>query len=160
MYNNTTLSSVVKLAHPTCLQAMKLLAVRTAYHGPASADKATANDCNFFGFTRHFAFPFGRIDDSYKHKRGKDKSVPWVACKARSTPCSKMVGSGDGGGSSGRGRGRGRRQIIVLLCAACAYISIADRSSLSVLIIDMKDELGWSAREEATIMSSFYYGTS
>lgn len=69
-----------------------------------------------------------------------------------------MVGSGDGGGSSGRGRGR--RQIIVLLCAACAYISIADRSSLSVLIIDMKDELGWSAREEATIMSSFYYGTS
>lgn len=95
----------------------------------------------------------------YKHKR-VDYSVPWVACRARSTPCSKMVGSGDGGGSSGSGRGRGRRQIIVLLCAACAYISIADRSSLSVLIIDMKDELGWSAREEATIMSSFYYGTS
>lgn len=96
-------------------------------------------------------------------KEGKTKAyprVPWVACRARSTPCSKMVGSGDGGGSSGRGRGRGRRQIIVLLCAACAYISIADRSSLSVLIIDMKDELGWSAREEATIMSSFYYGTS
>lgn len=92
-------------------------------------------------------------------KEGKTTAYPGLLA-GRSTPCSKMVGSGDGGGSSGRGRGRGRRQIIVLLCAACAYISIADRSSLSVLIIDMKDELGWSAREEATIMSSFYYGTS
>lgn len=159
MYNNTTLSSVVKLAHPTCLQAMKLLAVRTAYHGPASADKATANDCNFFGFTRHIACT---VMHSMTHINTTLLSEPTavLACRARSTPCSKMVGSGDGGGSSGRGRGRGRRQIIVLLCAACAYISIADRSSLSVLIIDMKDELGWSAREEATIMSSFYYGTS
>ena len=56
------------------------------------------------------------------------------------------------------GNVRGRRQIIVLLCAACAFISIADRSSLSVLIIDMKEELHWSAGKEATVMSSFYYG--
>lgn len=67
-----------------------------------------------------------------------------------------MVDSGNGvpGASGG-----GRRQIIVVLCAACAFISIADRSSLSVLTIDMKEELKWTAREEATIMSSFYYGT-
>ena len=63
-----------------------------------------------------------------------------------------------GNGARDVNRGASRRPVIVLLCAACAFISIADRSSLSVLVLDMKAELGWSSGEEAKIMASFYYG--
>ena len=39
----------------------------------------------------------------------------------------------------------GRARVVLALCTACGFLSVADRSTLSVLTIDMKKELHWTA---------------
>ena len=51
-----------------------------------------------------------------------------------------------------------RVEIVLGLCTCCGFLSVADRSTLSVLTIDMKRELQWTTDEEAAVVSAFFYG--
>eukprot|EP00040_Diaphanoeca_grandis_P017614 m.92205 g.92205 ORF g.92205 m.92205 type:complete len:428 (+) comp26528_c0_seq2:134-1417(+) len=52
----------------------------------------------------------------------------------------------------------GSTTVMVMLCTICAHISYADRAFLSVVVISMTDELGWTLADKAAVMGSFFPG--
>ncbi|MGE0387090.1 MAG: ACS family MFS transporter [Gammaproteobacteria bacterium] len=51
-----------------------------------------------------------------------------------------------------------RRYTLVLLCFAASFICYIDRVNLSVAILPMQDEFGWSDTTKGLVMSSFFVG--
>jgi MFS transporter, ACS family, solute carrier family 17 (sodium-dependent inorganic phosphate cotransporter), other len=50
------------------------------------------------------------------------------------------------------------RRRMVLLCAACCLLNYADRVNISVVILPMAGEYGWSTSDQAAVMSAFFFG--
>jgi MFS transporter, ACS family, solute carrier family 17 (sodium-dependent inorganic phosphate cotransporter), other len=47
---------------------------------------------------------------------------------------------------------------MVLLCAACCLLNYADRVNISVVILPMANEYGWTTADQASVMSAFFCG--
>ena len=53
---------------------------------------------------------------------------------------------------------RHKSNVIVLLCAGCSFLSYIDRTTLSVAVIPMADELNWSLHDKAAALGAFFHG--
>lgn len=51
-----------------------------------------------------------------------------------------------------------KRHILVLMCAIATFICYIDRVNISVAIIPMAEEFGWSGTEKGFVLSSFFIG--
>jgi ACS family sodium-dependent inorganic phosphate cotransporter len=56
------------------------------------------------------------------------------------------------------GAGWQRRHTVVLLCFLSTFICYIDRVNISVAIIPMAEEFGWSDTERGLVLSSFFAG--
>lgn len=54
--------------------------------------------------------------------------------------------------------GWGKRHIVVLMCAIATFICYIDRVNISVAIIPMAEEHGWSGTTKGLVLSSFFIG--
>ena len=55
-------------------------------------------------------------------------------------------------------QGLQRRTVVVLLSFLSIFICYIDRVNISVAIIPMAEELGWSPQTQGTVLSSFFLG--
>jgi fucose permease len=51
-----------------------------------------------------------------------------------------------------------RRFVIVLLCSLSVMISYADRTNISIALMQMQDEMKWSDTTVGLVNSSFFWG--
>jgi ACS family sodium-dependent inorganic phosphate cotransporter len=56
------------------------------------------------------------------------------------------------------GSGLQKRHIVVLMCAIATFICYIDRVNISVAIIPMAEEYGWSGTTKGLVLSSFFIG--
>ena len=54
--------------------------------------------------------------------------------------------------------GVAKRHILVALCFVAAFICYIDRVNISVAIIPMAEQFGWSATTKGLVLSSFFIG--
>ncbi len=58
----------------------------------------------------------------------------------------------------GTGTGLAKRHIVVLMCALATFICYIDRVNISVAIIPMAEQYGWSGTTKGLVLSSFFIG--
>ncbi|MDT9599381.1 ACS family MFS transporter [Sphingosinicella rhizophila] len=61
-------------------------------------------------------------------------------------------------GAQGGRSGLQKRYIVVLMCALATFICYIDRVNISVAIIPMAEEYGWSGTTKGLVLSSFFIG--
>lgn len=54
--------------------------------------------------------------------------------------------------------GWSRRRVLVGLCFLASFIAYTDRVNISVAVVAMKEELGWSQTEKGLVLSAFFIG--
>ena len=50
------------------------------------------------------------------------------------------------------------RHHVLLLCVACAFISISDRVNISIAVLAMAKSLHWDAMTQSLVLSCFFWG--
>ena len=50
------------------------------------------------------------------------------------------------------------RRTAVVLCATAGFLAYIDRVNISVAIVEMGEDLGWTLQERGVVLASFFYG--
>lgn len=66
--------------------------------------------------------------------------------------CEAMAGSAVAGSAAAT------RRTAVILCATAGFLAYIDRVNISVAIVEMGQDLGWTLQQRGVVLASFFYG--